>query len=132
MRTRSGCRIGASVAAALAGFLTAAAAARANTLYVSPGGSDSNPGTSALPFRQIRAGVAVAGAGDTVLVADGTYLGFDVVSKTGTAVAPITIRAPGRAADVTVTTDRSDNRDSIRVSFSSYVVLDGLRGSGAI
>jgi parallel beta-helix repeat protein len=101
-------------------------------LYVSPAGSDSNPGTSALPFRQIRAGVAAAGAGDTVIVGDGTYLGFDVVSKIGTAGAPITIRAPGRAADVTVTTDRSDNRDSIRVSFSSYVVLDGLRGSGAI
>jgi hypothetical protein len=49
----------------------------------------------------------------------------------GTAALPFTIRALGPAANVVKTTDRSDNRDTIHVLFSSYVVLDGLRSSGA-
>ncbi|HEY6929941.1 MAG TPA: right-handed parallel beta-helix repeat-containing protein [Thermoanaerobaculia bacterium] len=106
------------------------AARAATTYYVSPSGSDGNPGTSVSPFRQIRKGIAVGTAGDTVLVADGSYLGFDL-SITGTPSAPFTIKATGSAANVLPTTDRSDNRDTIHILFSSYVVVDGLTSFNA-
>src|SRR5215470_12013244 len=83
-----------------------------------------------VPFRQIRKAISVGLAGDSVLVADGSYLGFDL-SITATAPAPFTIRAQGSAANVLPTTDRSDNRDTIHILFSSYVVIDGLRGFNA-
>jgi parallel beta-helix repeat protein len=116
-------------------FIAAAAASLgtawgATTYYVSPSGSDSNPGSQLSPFRQIRKGIAVGLAGDTILVADGSYLGFDL-SVTGTLSAPFTIRALGTAANVLPTTDRSDNRDTIHILFSSFVVVDGLTSFNA-
>ncbi len=102
--------------------------------YCSPSGSDSNAGTQANPFRQIRAAVAVAQPGDTILVADGSYLGFSILNFTGTASAPLTIHAQGTGAIVTNTTDRTDydsNRDIIFISYCSYVVIDGLQGYNA-
>ena len=101
-------------------------AAAASTYYVSAAGVDTNPGTQALPFREIRKAISVSRPGDTVLVADGDYLGFDLESMAGTASAPFTIRALGTGATVMRTNDRSDNRDTMHVLFSSYVVLDGL------
>ena len=48
----------------------------ANTFYVTPGGNDSNPGTSlALPFASIKAACAAASAGGaTIIVKSGTYI----------------------------------------------------------
>src|SRR5262249_165347 len=43
------------------------------TYYVSPTGSDSNPGTASQPFQTIQRAADVVNPGDTVLVADGTY-----------------------------------------------------------
>lgn len=103
----------------------------AQTYHVSPGGSDSNPGTEAQPFRQVRKAISLVQAGDTVLVADGSYLGFDVFNKIATAGSPITIRATGTDAVVTKTTDRGDNRDTIHVSDCEHVVLDGFRSFNA-
>lgn len=73
-------------------------------------------------LKQIRDAIARARPGATILVDRGTYLGFDIAGKNG-----LTIRAPGRDAVVTPTTDRDDNRDTILVTGSSRVVLDGLR-----
>jgi hypothetical protein len=102
--------------------------------YCAPSGSDSNPGNQASPFRQIRAAIAVAQPGDTILVADGSYLGFSILNFAGTAGAQLTIQAQGTGAVVTNTTDRTDydsNRDIIFISYCSYVVLDGLQGFNA-
>ncbi len=66
-----------------------------------------------------------------MLVADGQYLGFDVDSLNGDVQNPITIQAQGSNAVVNITTDREDNRDTIFVTFSSYVVIDGLRSTNA-
>ena len=41
--------------------------------YVSPSGSDTNPGTSELPFQTIQKAADVVVAGDTVIVRDGVY-----------------------------------------------------------
>ncbi len=119
-----------SLALAL-GLLSVLPANAATTYYVSPSGNDNNSGSQAAPFRQIRAALSHVKAGDTVLVADGSYLGFNVDSLTGTATAPITIQAVGSNAVVTVTTDRSDNRDTIFITYSSYIVVNGLRSFNA-
>jgi parallel beta-helix repeat protein len=100
-------------------------------LYVSATGNDNNPGSQSAPYRQIRKAVSVAVAGDTVLVGDGSYLGFDMRNKNGTATAPITIKATSTGAVVTKTTDRADNRDTIFVTSSNYIVVEGLRSFNA-
>src|SRR5437879_7656067 len=83
--------------AGLAALLPLCRPARAAgaTYYVAATGNDSNSGSANAPFRQIRRGLSAAAAGDTVLVGNGSYLGFDVRSRNGTAAAPITIRATG-------------------------------------
>ena len=99
--------------------------------YVSPSGNDNNPGTQAQPFREIRKAIAVVAPGDTALVTDGSYLGFDMFDRVGAANAPITIRAFGTNAVVVPTTDRSDNRDTIHIEDCARVIVDGLHSFGA-
>jgi parallel beta-helix repeat protein len=111
--------------------LAATPDADAFTYYVAPTGSDASSCSSTAPCRQIRRGLALAGPGDTVLVANGDYLGFDVRDRDGAAGAPITIKASGANARVLKTTDRTDNRDTIFITYSSYIVIDGLRSFSA-
>ena len=101
------------------------------TFYVSPNGNDANSCSQTLPCREIRRALALVGPGDTILVADGTYKGFNVANRHGLAGSPITIKAQGTSAVVVKTTDRSDNRDTIFITFSSYIVVDGLRSFSA-
>jgi len=98
---------------------------------VAPTGDDTQAGTAARPFRQIRRAIGLVQRGDTVLVADGRYLGFDVLDKLATPAAPITLRAAGPNVVVTRTTDRGDNRDTIRIEDCAYLVVDGFRSFGA-
>jgi hypothetical protein len=106
--------------------------AAAATYYVDPGGNSGNTGTLLSPFREIRTALTKVGPGDTVLVNDGQYLGFNVSGILGTAANPITIQATGSGAIINVTTDRSDNRDTIFITnASTYVIIDGLHSSGA-
>jgi hypothetical protein len=107
------------------------ARAAGRTLYVAAGGDDAaGDGSGSRPFRQIRRALALAVPGDTVLVGDGDYLGFDV-EVTATAAAPLIIKAQASNARILPTTDRADNRDTIHVLHSSFVVIEGLRSFGA-
>jgi parallel beta-helix repeat protein len=115
---------------ALGLFVLAAAPAGAATYYVAPTGSGSAC-TLAAPCRQIRTALTLVAPNDTIQVADGSYLGFDVDDIDGLPGQPITIHAQGTGAVVTVTTDRPDNRDTIFISFSDWIVVDGLRASNA-
>jgi parallel beta-helix repeat protein len=124
-------RRGGMVLGALTLACAVPSAAGAATYYVSPTGSDTNPCSITLPCREIRRPLTFVVPGDTILAADGSYKGFDVDNIHGTAIAPITIRAQGSAAQILVTTDRPDNRDTIFITFSSHIVVDGLRASGA-
>ena len=70
------------------------------TYYVSPSGSDANPGTENQPFKTIQKAADIVEAGDTVLVADGVYTDTDnngmvvrLKTKIGTAEKPITFRS---------------------------------------
>ncbi len=60
---------------ALTLFVLAAPLCRAATYYISPSGSDTNPGTQTAPFLTIQNGISTSVNGDTVIVEDGTYTG---------------------------------------------------------
>ncbi len=110
----------------LAAFFALPAAAWATDWYVSPGGNDTNPGSSGSPFRQISKAISVCGPGDTIYIADGTYTGGLTITKTGTAVAPIVFKAQGTGCVVS-----PGGTDTIFITFSSYVTLDGINSSNA-
>ena len=112
-------------------LLLPSASLAARTWYVSPTGSDTNSGSPAKPFRQIQKAVTVIQPGDVVLIADGSYLGFTLDSFNGTSNAPILLQATGTNAVVLVTTNRSDNRDTIFLNDSTYVTVDGFRSFNA-
>jgi len=59
------------------------------TLYVSPNGVDTNPGSASRPFRSIAQAARIAQAGTRVLVAPGTYQGGLRTSASGRADARI-------------------------------------------
>ncbi|MHB9025594.1 MAG: right-handed parallel beta-helix repeat-containing protein [Armatimonadota bacterium] len=63
--------------------LLLASLACAETYYVSPKGSDTNPGTEAAPFASIPKALTTVKEGDTVLVKAGTYPGKLTFSKSG-------------------------------------------------
>ena len=96
--------------------------------YVSPTGNDSNPCTEASPCRQISRALTIVQPGDTIFVADGTYNAFTVDSLNGTATNPISIQALAQNAQILPV---SGIRDTIFITFSSYIVIDGLRSSNA-
>lgn len=81
-----------------------AASAHAATYYVSVnGGSDSNPGTEAAPWKTIKYAAAKMNAGDTTYVRGGTYNQDDLIwfRKSGTQSAPIKLlNAPGETPKI--------------------------------
>ncbi len=97
-----------------------------STYYVSPDGSDLNNCSQAQPCREIRRALTLVKAGDTILVADGNYEGFDVANTNGASGLPIMVKAMGSGAVILPTTDRPDNRDTIFITYSSYIILNGL------
>jgi len=96
--------------------------------YVSPAGNDANACSQASPCRQITRALSLVRAGDTIIVADGNYNAFTVDSLNGTATNPIVIAAQGQNANIQPV---SGVRDTIFVTFSSYIILDGLRSFNA-
>lgn len=96
--------------------------------YVSPGGDDSNSCTMASPCRQITEALTLVQPGDTIFVEDGTYNAFTVDSLNGTATNPITIQALGTNANILPV---SGVRDTIFVTYSSFIVIDGLTSFNA-
>ena len=114
-----------------------ASLAHAETYYVNPNGSDSNPGTAAAPFRTINRALGFigtapgAGAGQVVEVAAGTYnesLMFDLPSGISWDQ-PFTLRA--RAGDVV--TIKGDNSLNVFIAggIDYYSVIDGFVFDGA-
>jgi parallel beta-helix repeat protein len=96
----------------------------AATYYVSPSGSDTNPGTSAAPWGSLQKAAEAMVPGDTALIADGEYDGGVIQARPGESGAPITFRAlnPGGAI---VRGDRSSEADAFAVT-ASHIVIDGL------
>ncbi len=68
--------------------------------YVSPSGSDSDPGTQARPWKTLAHTVQALQTGDTAVFMDGTYneTRQAITANDGTSAAPITIEAQHRGA----------------------------------
>jgi hypothetical protein len=63
--------------------------------FVSPSGSDSNPGTLASPFLTISKGLSVLAAGDTLNIRAGTYATIireSMLGSSGTESQPIVVQ----------------------------------------
>lgn len=81
---------------AAAGCARSGAAAQAGhrTFWVAPDGDDAGPGSAARPWRTLRRAAAALEPGDTLLLRGGTYAERGIVlRRSGTAAAPITLRA---------------------------------------
>lgn len=111
----------------LLGCLGVVSALNGAEYHVSPVGKDTNNGSASAPFREIRKALTVIAPGDMVIVADGSYKGFNAVGL-GSANTVTTIKAPGRRAIITKTTDRGvNNPNNIVVWQCTNVVFDGLQ-----
>ncbi|QJE96748.1 right-handed parallel beta-helix repeat-containing protein [Luteolibacter luteus] len=74
--------------------LLGAGGARAADFYISPAGSDANPGSLALPWKSFAYAVAQLKGGDTLNLRAGTYAERLILSgKTASVASPIVIRA---------------------------------------
>jgi hypothetical protein len=94
--------VAAILALAAGGVAAPAFAAGGTTYYVSPTGSDSNPGTSGAPFLHIQKCASTMVAGDTCQIATGTYRETVTPVNSGTSASRITYTA---APEATVTID---------------------------
>src|SRR2546423_7521802 len=101
-----------------------------STYYVSTGGSDSSAGTSdALAFRTLQKAANVVGAGDTVVVRAGTYVGMNLFGKAGgTQAAPIKFLAdPGVKVTTVSSTGVNANLADINLeSAGGWYVIRGF------
>ena len=104
--------------------------AQSETYYISPTGSNTNPGTSARPWLTFSYAInpSRATCGDTLLLLDGTYgdgtsTGKISISLACTAGNPLTVRAVNQRKAKIV-----DNGTGIAVNVtkSAYIVVDGL------
>ena len=105
-----------------------AAPAAPTILYVdgsNPSCSDGGAGSAAQPFCTLAKGAGVALAGQTVLVAGGSYAGGVSVGHSGVAGSPVTLRA---ASGATVTV--SGGVHGFTVSSKAYVTIEGFEVTG--
>jgi hypothetical protein len=104
---------------AVAGLPIDSASATPSTYFVSPGGNDSNSGSStASPFETIQHCADVAQPGDTCRIMSGTYRETVTPPTSGTNTSPITFVANGDGA-VTV-----DGADPVSTSWSAVTSGD--------
>jgi parallel beta-helix repeat protein len=117
--------VGAQIALAIVCSAAPLQTSLAADWWVSTTGSDSNPGSSAAPFRSIQKAANVVKAGDTVRVLPGVYLEKVVSSKSGTASARIRYVSTQRwGAKLTINT-KLDGRN-----WSSYTKSAGWYNTG--
>jgi hypothetical protein len=97
------------------------------THYVSTTGNDANDGSAARPWATIQHSDTAAEAGDTVIVADGTYRGDLVLKKSG-----ITYRAENKWRAKLLGTSSGDGSAVIKVSGGRIIIQDfDITGSDA-
>lgn len=107
------------------------------TLYVSPSGSDSNPGTETSPRLFSAATLAMGGPGVGLCCLDGTYVGGHTISHGGnadtlTGYFAIFSKKPRGAKFVPDPAHPTFNLFDLTASTASYVILDGLDIQGPL
>jgi parallel beta-helix repeat protein len=96
----------------------------AATKYVSNTGNNINTGNSwAQAWQTLQYGADHIGAGDTLWVANGTYVGFDM-RTTGTTANPIVFIAAGNNVVINLPTGTTDG---INVEDAHYIEINGFR-----
>jgi hypothetical protein len=99
--------------------------------YVSTEGTDSGPGSRNTPWRTIARALESVRPGDTIFLRGGTYAQNLVVSTSGTAARPITLRSsPGEQA--VLRPAPTDPSYPVEVMDAAYVRLAGLVVEGAV
>src|SRR5205823_11914591 len=98
--------------------------------YVSTQGSDSNPGTSAQPFRTITRAYGLAGPGVTINVMPGVYTDYQTgwglhLGKSGTASSPIVLHSEVRGQAIIDGQNATDRNEAIYID-GSYNVVEGF------
>jgi len=94
------------------------------TRYVSPTGSDANPGTAALPFQTIGKAASIVNPGDTVVVENGIYHEALNLTRGGTANAYVTFLSQAKWGAVL---DGNNNTLAEAVQFTaSYIRFQGF------
>jgi hypothetical protein len=102
----------------LFGLLGATTAHGANYYVNAASGNDANAGTSsAAPWKTIQKAATSMPAGNTCLVAPGTYSGRVNITRSGTATAPLVFKANGAGVIVGA---------GFGLSGAKYVVIDGF------
>lgn len=115
-----------------------ASTAAAETIHVSPAGDDKASGAKDAPLRTISRAAALVKAGQTILVAAGTYNESVTITAAGRADAPITLRGQKGAALVGVfemparkdriwTKVQGDLYSTTVAPPTTYVAVDGQR-----
>jgi parallel beta-helix repeat protein len=115
-----------------AAFVVALAACAAMSVvaaeYVvaATGGSNSNPGTAALPWATLQYAANQVAAGDRVVVRPGNYTGF-YLDTSGAAGSPIEfIAEPGAR----ITQRNATTPDGVNLELASHIVIDGFEVIG--
>jgi len=99
--------------------------AQATRFYVSPNGNDANSGRSLLlSFRTLQRSANLVNPGDTVLISDSTYAGFDL-RRSGTSLNQIVFLANGQ--NVIINRRNNITPDGINVENADWVVIKGFR-----
>ncbi|MFC1417876.1 right-handed parallel beta-helix repeat-containing protein [Streptacidiphilus cavernicola] len=131
-------------ALALPAFTGTAAHAAVTTLYVNNAAaahcSDKGSGTAAQPYCTVTAAAAVVTAGQTVLVAPGTYPQQLTITRSGTAAAPITFKGYRAAGDngdglPQIGEDSGDGLDTLHgivVKGAQHVLVEGFAPIGQV
>jgi len=107
--------------------------------YVSKSGSDSNPGTAALPWLTITKAASLALAGDTINVGAGRYSDASANSKrafnpanSGTPGHPITFKSVPTRAAILVSSDPNRRDIAMAPENRSYITIDGFKVEGRL
>jgi hypothetical protein len=103
-------------------------------VYVSTQGNDSNPGTSAQPFRTITRAYSLATSGTTIIVLPGVYTDYQSawglhLGKVGTAANPIVLRSQVRGEAIIDGQNGADRNVGIYLD-GSYNIIDGFQIKG--
>jgi parallel beta-helix repeat protein len=94
------------------------------TYYVSENGNNSNNGlTPQTAFATLQYAADLVSAGDSVLVLEGNYVGFDI-RKNGTQNSPIVFKAI--ETNVVIDERNSVTTDGINIENASWIVIDGF------
>src|SRR5260221_385941 len=102
-------------------------AAQAGIYQVTPTGDDAATGTTGAPWQTLQHAADTIKPGDPVMIAAGTYKGFQI-STQGTEQAPVAfIGEAGVMIDGHTTADQ----DAVHIDGASWVTVQGLTVTGA-